>query len=153
MSQEYSLFKKQRNIRSWRGAYNFEKSREFELAEKWFEERRQVSQEYKPTISSQKSEELISNKFKVPPGLSKSESQIRFCKKCAKVVSSQVSLNCCKVPFCLECSTFYIDLFNRCVGCKTIIDKNIYDQYDGLDLKIPSYENFNYIDHIETSIL
>jgi hypothetical protein len=186
MSQpEYPLFSKkhQRLQRNWRGGYNFEKSREFELAERWFEERRETRPQTNhpkpktPTIKSktppiksiiQPLSPIIQPlpppsialvppqnhfnwlKSSSPPGLNKS--QPKFCKKCSKILSNPIMIDCCKSCFCLSCLVLHIDLFNRCLSCKAIVDKDLYELYDGCDISIPSYQDFDYQEPIEQPI-
>ena len=74
MSQpDYPVFNKkwQKEQKSRRGGYNFEKSREYQLAEKWFEERRENKHIEKPeqTIEKEKPVIEIKKEKRLPPGL------------------------------------------------------------------------------------
>jgi hypothetical protein len=160
MSQpDYPLFSKkhQRSQRNLRGAYNFERTREFRLAEQWFEERRAARQEYNH-IPSRPSQETITNTIiqqppslskKDPPGLIKTTSRPKFCKLCSKLPNNPLSVECCKSCFCFDCFSLYADLYNRCANCKKVIQIELQEQFEGLDLKIPSYDDFDYIEPVE----
>lgn len=167
MSQpDYPLFSKKIQSRQWdnydkrnrRGGYNFEKTREFELAERWFEERRGVQKIEEPNVLEPKV--LEPKPIKVPPGLYPAITKIngtppgleksvieppKFCKKCTRVPTSTFPIICCNSIVCFECFSDYADLFNRCIICKTIVEPDRYDEFDGLVLRIPSYEDFEYL--------
>ncbi len=66
---DYPLFSKriQKSQKNWRGGYNFEKTKEYELAEKWFEERRGVKQSITPKLENTRVSK--SEPKKLPPGL------------------------------------------------------------------------------------
>jgi hypothetical protein len=70
---DYPLFSKriQKSQKNWRGGYNFEKSKEYELAEKWFEERRGIKQSITPKVenTTEKIRVSKSEPKKLPPGL------------------------------------------------------------------------------------
>jgi hypothetical protein len=156
MSQpDYPIFNKkwQKDQKNRRGGYNFEKTKEFELAEKWFEERKVARQEYNrppsPTVQSPPPISLPQAKKGPPPGLNKLVVPTKVCKKCNSTQIIPVTFGCCNNTFCLNCTTFEAELYNRCFSCKSIIDMSKYDEYDGLDLKIPSYDEFDYKDNEE----
>lgn len=107
---DYPLFSKrlqreQRGGRDKRGAYNFEKSREFELAEKWFEERKEAQKKVIPVLPPPPKTKGP------PPGLS-------------KPLPSPQPVKIYTLP-------------------KEDCD---------LDIIIPSYDNFNYVDPDEIVI-
>ncbi len=165
MSQpDYPAFSKKIQSRQWdkydkrnrRGAYNFEKTKEFELAEKWFEERREaqkVKEELK--VNEPKSVNSINvppglypsivKINNMPPGLEKKAERPKFCKKCTRIPTSTFPISCCNSILCSTCYLEYSSLYNRCVICKTVVEPARYDEFDGLDLCIPSYEDFEYI--------
>ena len=149
MSQpDYPIFSKkhQRAQRSWRGGYNFERSKEYELAEKWFEERREAKQERPPSpmVQSPPPTKPQQNITKLPPpGLTK-PTNVKFCVKCTVPTSTPVSMGCCGSIYCIKCITFEAELYNRCHKCKSILDMSKYEEYEGCDLHIPSYDDFNY---------
>lgn len=147
MSQpEYPPFSKKYQYNK-RGTYNFGRSKDFTLAEKWFKERLESSNEQKQEIYKTPSDTLKKQSINMPPGLSKSMTNIAFCKKCKnKILINNSLVYCCKSLFCFECFSLHNDTFNRCIGCKKIVNIAYYDLYDGLDLKIPSYEDFFYQD-------
>jgi hypothetical protein len=71
---DYPLFSKRihREQRNKRGGYNFERSREFELAEKWFEERKGSQRTLIPVPEPPPKPASLPTKAKgPPPGLSK----------------------------------------------------------------------------------
>ena len=150
MSQpDYPIFSKrhQKAQRTRRGTYNFEKTKEYELAEKWFEERREAKQERPPSPMVQSPPPTIKQPsksiFGPPPGLPKPITT-KACNKCKVPQRFPVILNCCQSVFCLDCVVFESNLYNRCHSCKKVIDITKYDEYDGLNLKIPSFEDFDY---------
>ena len=108
------LYREQHEQRYKRGAYNFEKTKEYTLEEKWFEERKAVKKEPIPVPSPVK---LPSPKAtvvkKVPPGL---------------VQQTQPLQQQVKTP-----------QRRRLDSCE-------------LDLKIPSYDDFDYVDPDEIVI-
>lgn len=67
------------------------------------------------------------------------------CTKCESQHTNLVTIDCCKSKLCLECISFESALYNRCYSCKTVIDNDKYQEYDGLDLQIPTYDEFEYI--------
>jgi hypothetical protein len=174
MSQpNYLVFSKKNKSQQWdkydkrnrRGAYNFEKTKEYEIAERWFEERRGAQ---KATVDQPKIIEE-SKPIKLPPGLIPSSIIInrplglnkvimpppglekiavelpKFCKKCTRIPTNALSTNCCMSFVCSSCFSSYSELFNRCVFCKVVLDQDRYDEFDGLDLYIPPYEDFEYL--------
>jgi hypothetical protein len=73
------------------------------------------------------------------------------CKKCKSQHINLVTIDCCKSKLCLECISFESALYNRCYSCKSVIDNDKYQEYDGLDLQIPTFDDFEYIiDNIPT---
>lgn len=148
MSQpNYPLFSKkcQREQRNARGAYNFEKTKEYKLAEKWFEERKNnqnKSRSLSPSVQSPPPTKKHSN----PPGLIKT-TQTKSCKVCTKIPDFPLITNCCNILICNACFSIRSDLYNRCTSCNSIINEELYDLYDGLDLLIPSYEDFHYLEN------
>ena len=104
---DYPIFSKkhQKSNRSWRGGYNFEKSKEYELAEKWFEERRGINQSITPALVNDVKKVIVTKPQpkKLPPGL------------------------------------------------EVLIKKNINDC--DLDLIIPSYDDFNYTNPEDDTLL
>jgi hypothetical protein len=105
---DYPIFSKrfhreQREERNKRGGYNFEKTKEYSLAEKWFEERKALNKEPIPVPTPKA---VLSKK--APPGLVQQ-----------KPVQTPVE--------------------------KPVIKRQRSDSCD-LDLKIPSYDDFNYVD-------
>jgi hypothetical protein len=151
MSQpDYPIFSKkhQRAQRSWRGGYNFERSREYELAERWFEERREAKQEKPPSpmVQSPPPSRPQQNITKAPPpGISK-PTNIKFCNKCKVPTSISVTVGCCSSHYCIKCITFETELYNKCYKCKSVLDASKYEEYDGCDLSIPSYDDFEYVE-------
>jgi hypothetical protein len=110
----YSVFSKKRQ-RTLHNSHNASNKPKYHYdAEKWFKERKSV----------------------VPPGLSNNIS----CKLCSKKVN-MIKLDCCQTS-CFECFSFNAYLYNRCGVCKKILDEDLYEQYDGLDITIPSYDDF-----------
>lgn len=147
MSQpDYPLFSKriQKSQRNWRGGYNFEKTREYKLAEKWFEERRETIKE--PIQPVPKS---IVEVPRVPPGLVKTAVKPKYCKVCSKIPNSLYTSECCTSFFCDGCFSSLAELYNRCPCCKKTVNAELVQQFEGLDLKIPSYDEFEYIESIE----
>jgi hypothetical protein len=149
MSQpDYPLFSKkcQRNSR---GTYNFERTKEFHLAEKWFEERKEAKKDSRPPSPMVQSPPPIKVTPQIkgpPPGLPKPISKnIASCFKCNKIQTNPLMVACCVSCFCLSCTFFQAELYNRCYKCKAVIDMNRYKEYDDLDLVIPSYEDFDYV--------
>jgi hypothetical protein len=94
-----------------------------QLAEKWFEERKQVTNITEP-----------------PPGFLKSSIK---CKKCNKLVINPVN-KCCKPSYCSYCFTDNVSLYNKCISCKAIINDSINYMYESPDIIIPSYDEFVY---------
>jgi hypothetical protein len=149
MSQpEYQGFSKKhpKTMRSWKGAYNFEKTKEYKLAEKWFEERRERQEKkIEPTLTDPPSKA----KKGPPPGLTK-PLPAKLCRKCNSVMTIPLNNGCCNNTFCLLCTTFESELYNRCYSCKSVIDITKYDEYDSLNLTIPSYNDFIYSEEIKS---
>jgi len=150
MSQpDYPIFSKrlQNNQKNWRGCYNFEKTNDSELVKKWFEERSNYKIENKQIVNNNTVTNIVANnilKPLLPPGLSK-KFVINYCKICSKISNNSFLSTCCKSFLCDGC-LIGNDLYNRCVLCKAIVDESLYKQYDCLDLIIPSYEDFYYIE-------
>jgi hypothetical protein len=94
----------------------FEETREYQLAEQWFKERQQTVQ--KPVVK---------------------------CTKCSISTDTAINMSCCKSALCNNCHLNCSELYNRCDICSSVIDMAKYDSYDGCDLVIPSYDNFNYL--------
>ena len=94
----------------------FEETREYQLAEQWFKERRSV-------IKSPVTE---------------------TCEKCFLSTDNPIKMVCCKSAFCSECYSERAALYNRCNTCNTVIDSTKYELYDGFELKIPTYDEFCY---------
>lgn len=134
----YPLFSKRlhREQRGKRGGYNFEKTREYHLAEKWFEERK--SRDIPSEIVTTPIQKRL-----LPPGLEKLS---KICITCKKIPQIPITVNCCNTVSCVSCFTHYTELYNRCTKCKSVIDMEKYDLYDGFDLNIPSYDDFEYSD-------
>jgi hypothetical protein len=95
------IHREQREERNKRGGYNFEKTKEYTLAEKWFEERKALKKEPIPVPTPK-----VALSKKAPPGLVQQEPV----QKQVPVLKRQRSDSC------------------------------------DLELKIPSYADFNYID-------
>ena len=155
MSQsEYPLFSKKhpKNMRSWKGVYNFEKTKEYKLAEKWFEQRKEykLAEKWLEERKETKIESILTDppskaKKGPPPGLTK-PLPANLCKKCNSVITIPLNNGCCNNTFCVMCTIFEAELYNRCYSCKSVIDITKYDDYDGLNLTIPSYNDFIYED-------
>lgn len=158
MSQpNYHLFSKkcQNTQRNRRSDYNFVKIRDYELVEKWFEERKLARQEYnRPPLPSVQSPPPITNPQtnRQPPGLNKPV-PTKVCKKCNCTHIIPVTLSCCGNTLCLSCATFEAELYNRCFSCKSILDMSKYEEYDGLSVIIPSYDNFDYKDNTDQYVI
>ncbi len=161
MSQpDYPLFSKrlQRGQRSMRGAYNFEKTKEYQLAEKWFEERRESKKDTRPPspmVQSPPPIKVTSSIRGPPPGLPKpiTRNYSTHCLKCNSLQSNPIIVACCGSCFCLSCTVLQAEVYNRCFKCNSIIDINKYKEYEDLDLKIPSYDEFDYISPDDSTIL
>ena len=100
---------------------NFEETREYQLAEQWFKERRSI--------------------IKAP--------NTDVCEKCFISTTNPIKMACCKSAFCSECYSERAELCNRCNTCNTVIDFNKYELYDGFELKIPIYDEFYYEEPFE----
>ena len=74
----------------------------------------------------------------------KSVIQLEQCVKCKKSIKEKVQLVTCMHSFCKTCVDEHKLCYNRCPMCKKVIDFSKYDEYDGLDLKIPSFDDFTY---------
>lgn len=137
-SPDYPIFSKrvQRSQRNYRGAYNFDKTSEHHTAEKWFQER----------LQHKKVSTIHSTPVRLPPGLPIPTLISKKCVKCLVSQTSPIMTVCCSSPFCLKCSIEQATITNRCAHCNKVINNSKYDEYDGLDLKIPSYDDFLYID-------
>ncbi len=61
-------------------------------------------------------------------------------------------MRCCAATFCFNCAIGQADIINRCFQCNSVINLSKYEEYDGLDLKIPSYDEFDYINPEEIYI-
>ncbi len=94
----------------------FEETREYQLAEQWFKERRSV--------------------IKTPV--------TDICEKCFLSTESPIKMGCCKSTFCNKCHLERAELYNRCNTCNAVIDMTKYELYDGFELKIPTYDEFYY---------
>ncbi len=94
----------------------FEETREYQLAEQWFKERRSV--------------------IKAPV--------TETCEKCFLSTDNPIKMGCCKSTFCNKCHSERAELYNRCNTCNTVIDMTKYELYDGFELKIPTYDEFCY---------
>ena len=139
MSQpDYPIFSKriQRNQRNHRGTYNFDKTNEYTNAEKWFQERL----EHKKVVKTP------STPVRLPPGIPIPTLTSKKCVKCLEPSSSPVMMACCSSSFCFRCSIEQANITNRCTHCNKVINQSKYEEYDGLDLKVPSYDDFHYID-------
>lgn len=144
---DYPTFSKriQRSQRNYRGAYNFDRSAELKLAEKWFQERREQR-------ASMLQPQTTMPSSRLPPGLPIPTSVPKKCKKCSVPQNNPVLMSCCQANFCFKCALHQADLFNRCFNCNKIINFSKYEEYDGLDLKIPSYDDFDYKDPDEITL-
>jgi hypothetical protein len=149
MSQpDYPVFNKkwQKAQKGWRGGYNFEKSKEYQLAERWFEERKETRKEYNhPTPTNT----VVTPVIRMPPGLVKTTIKPKYCKVCNKIPSSLFTSECCNSFFCSDCFNTRAELFNRCPCCKKAVKEELIEQFEGLDLSIPSYDEFYYFEPIE----
>jgi hypothetical protein len=144
MSQpDYPVFSKkhQRANRNFRGAYNFEQTKDYKLAEKWFQERRDTIKNQSTPSSTISSTQPT---HRPPPGFQ--EKQVKLCKKCFIPQKNPFIARCCNNSFCGNCLTNQMEIYNRCFTCNTVINLDKFEEYEGLDLKIPSYEEFDYID-------
>jgi hypothetical protein len=111
--------KKMNNMHNMHNTLNTE-----QLAEKWFNERRKkTSPPPSPIIQG------------IRPYT------VKLCEMCNNCNTSK-GTNCCNKSICLDCDIFQSETFNRCSFCKTVINMDKYDTYDGLILTIPSYEEF-----------
>jgi hypothetical protein len=99
----------------------FEETREYQLAEQWFKERRSI---IKAPITD-------------------------VCEKCFISTDNPIKMLCCKSAFCSECYSERAELCNRCNTCNTVIDFTKYELYDGFELKIPTYDEFYYDEPFE----
>jgi hypothetical protein len=154
MSQpDYPIFNKkwQKEQKSRRGGYNFERTKEYHLAEKWFEERKETKKDSRPPSPMIQSPPPTKPVKGPPPGLSKPtiiqsiKPQTPYCLKCTNPQVNPIIVSCCGSSFCLSCAVLQADVYNRCYKCKTVIDISKYEEYDDLDLKIPSYDEFDYV--------
>ncbi len=118
---EYPIFSK-KHQQAKRGKYDFGK-KDFHLAEKWFRERC----EFKSNLS-------VDSKPFIP---------LPKCTICKFSTSINIS-SCCKIKICNDCFNHHSELYNRCSHCKKVINYELYELYDGLNLKIPSYDDFYY---------
>lgn len=126
---EYPAFSK--HFKRSKGRYNLTTQNIPSTAEKWFEERQKsIKPENKINI--------------IAPGLIKNI--INPCKKCNTNIQVPVITSCCKNTFCMKCYHFESELYNRCFGCKKVINHTKYNDYDNINLKIPTYDNFDYIE-------
>lgn len=134
---DYPTFSKriQRSKRNWRGAYNFDKSTKCQVAEKWFQERR----EQRALAAS------LPEPVRLPPGLPIPTCTSKKCTKCLVPLNSPITMRCCNTILCFKCAINQADLINRCFHCNKVIDQSRYEEYDGLNLVIPSYDEFNYV--------
>ncbi len=106
---------------------------QFHKAELWFQQRQlNYNTQYN------------NNNHKLPPGLN-----LTHCTLCNKTVNNRTYTDCCKSHFCYMCShTFnnHKDLLNRCLICNNVLQVELQYLYEGLDLIIPSYDDFYYIE-------
>jgi hypothetical protein len=147
-SPEYHAFSKrfQQNIKHNRVTHDFESVRRYALAEKWFEERRTVEQ---VTLEDESKCKLVISKpsfeLKPPPGLfSFKPVTSKCCTQCLKPHNDTIVARCCSTTFCNTCYNFQSEMYNRCWMCKKVVDMSKYNEYEGLDLCIPTYEDFDY---------
>jgi hypothetical protein len=144
---DYPLFSKriQKSQKNWRGGYNFEKSKEYELAEKWFEERKETKKDSRPPSPMIQSPPPTKTIKGPPPGLSK-PIPVRdiSCFKCKNTQINLIMMGCCASCFCTSCMILQSEIYNRCFKCKKVIDMTKYKEYEDLDLNIPSYDEFDY---------
>jgi hypothetical protein len=137
---DYPVFNKR--LQKSRSNYTFG-SRNLQRAEEWFAERKKVKES--PVTPSPANS--------VPPGFSSSmlkqtqqtqQTPKPECNVCFRVPSVPTSLECCKKPACFSCTEEYISVNNRCPSCRKVVNANLYDLYDGCDLVIPSYDEFEF---------
>ena len=103
--------------------HRFEETREYQLAEEWFKERRSLVTE-SPLVKE-------------------------VCEKCFLSTDNPIKMGCCKSAFCSDCYYERAALYNRCNTCNTVIDSTKYELYDGFELKIPTYDEFCYYEPLE----
>jgi hypothetical protein len=150
---EYPTFSKkcQRRQRNSRGTYNFEKTNEYHLAERWFEERREVKKEERPPSPMVQSPPPKKKIIGPPPGLPIPSTiyypkvQKSTCVMCNTSQTNYIISSCCSSFLCFNCNIIQSDVYNRCCKCNAIIDMKKYREYEDLDLKIPSYDEFDYV--------
>jgi hypothetical protein len=154
MSQpDYPVFNKkwQKAQKGRRGEYNFERTKEYQLAEKWFEERKETKKDSRPPSPMVQSPPPTKSVRGPPPGLLKPtaiqsiKTETPRCLKCTTPQINPIIVTCCGSSFCLSCAVLQADVYNRCYKCKAVIDMSKYKEYDDLDLKIPSYDEFDYV--------
>ncbi len=154
MSQpDYPIFNRkwQKDQKNRRGGYNFERTKEYHLAEKWFEERKEAKKDSRPPSPMVQSPPPTKPVKGPPPGLSKPtavqsvKTTTPHCLKCIKPQINPIIVTCCGSSFCLSCAVQQADVYNRCYKCKAVIDMSKYKEYEELDLKIPSYDEFDYV--------
>jgi hypothetical protein len=149
MSQpDYPVFNKkwQKAQKGWRGGYNFERTKEYQLAERWFEERKETRKAYNHSTPTNT---VVTPVIRAPPGLVKTTNKPKYCKVCTKIPTNLFTSECCSLFFCSDCFNTRAELFNRCPCCKKAVKEELIEQFEGLDLTIPSYDEFYYFEPIE----